>query len=431
MSPAATSLVADRPDPGAEPEVIVAPPESLVVADGPVLLARLGDGPSWEAHLRGAGPLPAVDLATLVELADNARVRGRGGAGFPLAVKLRTAAAARRPVLVVNSAEGEPASAKDGALAVLAPHRVLDGAALTARALGCREVHVVVPADRPAAAQSLHAAAQERVEDGEPLRWRLHTADPRFVSGQARAIVELLAGRPNLPVTAWVPEARSGLSGRPTLIANAETWAQLAAVVRLGPQRYAAYGTPDEPGTTLLTLRADQGRPRVVEVAFGTPWGRVLGPDEIGRTVLLGGYHGTWAPGGALEGRTVSRVELAGHGLALGAGVVLPLPVGACPVRRSAAILAYLANESAGRCGPCRNGLPALAQELARLAVGDPSASHSRVQHLVRLLVGRGACAHPDGSARLVRSLFDACPGEVAAHLTGVCRVGASSGTTC
>ncbi|MEI2732081.1 MAG: NADH-ubiquinone oxidoreductase-F iron-sulfur binding region domain-containing protein [Dermatophilaceae bacterium] len=403
-------------------------PDDLLVGDGPLLLAGLHGGPSLEAHRATVGPLPEVTLDRLLETTGQVALRGRGGAGFPFATKLRVAAARRRPVVVVNAAEGEPASAKDAALAVVAPHRVLDGAALTARALGAREVHVVVPTDRPGAWVALETAAQERVEVGEPLRWRIHPADTAFVAGQARAVVELLDGRANLPVTAWVPEAVSGHRGRPTLLSNAETWAHVAALIRLGVERYAAYGTPEEPGTTLLTLSADHGRPRVLEVAFGTPWTSVLTSGQLDGPVLVGGYHGTWAAPGALRERAVSRVDLADHGLALGAGVVLPMPAGGCPVRRTAAIVDYLADESAGRCGPCRNGLPALAAEMGALARADTSVSHQRVRDLADLVSGRGACAHPDGTARLVRTLLTACEDEVAAHLGGVCRAGASTG---
>ena len=85
-------------------------------------------------------------------------------------------------------------------------------------------------------------------------------------------------------------------------------------------------------------------------------------------------------------------------------------------------ITAYLAAASAGRCGPCRNGLPALAAELGRLADGDGSVSWTRITALAGLVDGRGACAHPDGTARLVRSMLTTFEDEVAVHLTGGCR---------
>jgi NADH:ubiquinone oxidoreductase subunit F (NADH-binding) len=357
----------------------------------------------------------------LAELAQRAELRGRGGAGFPFARKLNAVAEGRRPVVVLNAAEGEPASAKDQTLAVHAPHRVLDGVALAATALGTREVHLVAPTERTPVVESLRRAVAERRAAGERLRWRTHLAAPGFVSGQARAVVELISGRPGLPVTSWQPEAISGYRNRPTLLSNAETFAQLATLVHLGAEAYAATGTPDEPGTVLLSITVNRSR-QVLEVPFGTPWDRVLPPDTLERPLITGGYHGTWASAGQLRHLTVSRAELASHGLALGAGVVIVTSDDDCPVRLTARICEFLAASSARRCGPCLNGLPALSGTLDRLAAAtDGEAAMTRVQQLMAMVERRGACAHPDGVVRLVRSLFEACSEEVAAHLRGTC----------
>lgn len=390
------------------------------VENGPLLLAHLTDGPGYAAHQARFGPLPKADLGSIVAAADAVAVRGRGGAGFPFAVKLQTASrAGRRTVLVVNAAEGEPASWKDSSLAQVVPHKVLDGPAVVAAALRVREVHIVTPVERPEVGASLRAAVDERRATGERLRWTFHEAQPRFVAGQARAVLELMAGRENLPVTAWQPEAVSGHRGRPTLLSNAETWAHVGALVRLGSDAYAAYGRErDNPGTTLLTLGGD-GDAVVREVAAGTPWAEVLTADQLSRPVLTGGYHGTWAASGALAALTVSRSEMAAQGLALGAGVVITSARTACPVERTLRIVDYLAGESARRCGPCRNGLPALAGSLR--SVVDGIGQLGRVRQLLDIVERRGACAHPDGTARLVRSLLTAVPEEVDAHLGGWC----------
>jgi NADH:ubiquinone oxidoreductase subunit F (NADH-binding) len=110
---------------------------------------------------------------------------------------------------------------------------------------------------------------------------------------------------------------------------------------------------------------------------------------------------------------------MASAGLALGAGVVLPLAAGDCPVARTAAITRYLAGQSAGRCGPCSNGLPALAGAVAEVARGVGGTE--RAAQLAGLVTGRGACAHPDGTARLVRSLLTVFGDEVAGHGSGWC----------
>ncbi len=408
---------------------MITPPDDVVVRRGPLLLAGAHDGPGLHVHRRRVGPLPGVGIDGLLGTVRAAAVRGRGGAGFPLARKLATVADARgrmpsrRPVVVVNAAEGEPASAKDEALVRTSPHLVLDGAELAARALGAREVHVVSSQDRPEAGRAVEVALAERARPG--LRWTHHTAQGRFVAGQARAVLELMAGRPGLPVTAWAPEALAGHRGRPTLLSNAESWAHLAALVLHGDRAYASLGTPDEPGTTLLTLSRPpgaggrMGRVRVVEAEHGAGAASVLDPAALVSPLLVGGFHGGWVHPRDVPGLTVSAHHLRRLGLSIGAGAWLSLADGSCPVSETARYTAFLAAESAGRCGPCRNGLPALADEVRGLAEGADT--RRRLRELTGLVTGRGACAHPDGTARLVGSLLTRLDDVVEEHLGGGC----------
>jgi NADH:ubiquinone oxidoreductase subunit F (NADH-binding) len=392
---------------------------AMRVLPGPWLLRAPSADLATHRALRGA--VPALGLRDLADLVDGCGLRGRGGAAFPFATKLRTTAAARsrRRHVVVNLSEGEPASLKDLALALHQPHLVLDGATLVARALGTRDVHLVTPAEHPEAARSLRQALAERRAEDRTVRrrWRLHTATPRFVAGEASAVTELIEGRVNLPVTSWQPTAVSGLRGEPTLLSNGETYAQLAALALGGSE---VPGTAAEPGTRLLSIRERSGTTRVIEVPHGTPWRAVLTPDELSGPVLLGGYHGVWARVGLLDRLTVSHADVAGAGLGLGAGVVLPLPPGACALNFTAAVTRYLANQSAQRCGPCFRGLPTLATAFEALLEGGPVGP---VEQLVGLVDGRGACAHPTGTARLVRSALATFPDEVAAHAEGRCAV--------
>jgi NADH:ubiquinone oxidoreductase subunit F (NADH-binding) len=304
----------------------------------------------------------------------------------------------------------------------LAPHVVLDGAAAVAHGLGTREVHVVVPSELPSVRAGVAEALRERVRAGERVKWQLHDAAARFVAGQASAVLELLAGRENLPVTTWEPATISGHRRRPTLLSNAETYAHLGHLARVGPDGYATHGTAAEPGTTLVTLRGDGWDPSVREVAYGTPLADILTRSEMGQPLLLGGYHGTWLNPAQIQGLALSRADIAEAGATLGAGVLLPLTVGWCPLVRTEALVDYLARQSASRCGPCRNGLPALAGALGDLV--HRGAPVGPVAELCGLVAGRGACAHPDGTARLVTSMLTRFPEEVDLHALGECRGG-------
>ncbi len=389
------------------------------VVPGPWLLRATN--PDLLSHRSTHGSLPVLSLEALLAVVDPADVRGRGGAGFPFARKLRTCASHRRARhVVVNFSEGEPASLKDLALALTQPHLVLDGASLAAQALGVRTIHLVLPEEHLDAQAAIQKALGDRavLDRVSRLRWHTHLAARRYVSGESSAVTELIDGRPGLPVTNWHPTAVAGVGGRPTLLSNAETFAHVAALVLHGGASYAALGTREEPGTRLLTLGSRSAAARVVEVAHGTPWASVLSAEECSGPVLLGGYHGTWARPGELTHARVSPAELSSHGLTLGAGVVLPLPAQVCPLEHTAQILRYLAEETSGRCGPCFNGLPALAHAFEDRLAGVPDTGLDRLSALVE---GRGACAHPDGTVRLLRSALNAFPEELLAHTRGTC----------
>ncbi len=395
----------------------------ISVVAGLRLLAGVREGPGLAAHRRLWRRPERLTTTELIELTRALDVRGRGGAGFPFARKLETTVQSgkRGASVVVNAAEGEPGSAKDSALLLTAPHLVLDGAALVARALDVTTVHVVVAGERPAAAAAIESAIGE-VESG--IGFTVHATSGGFVGGQARAVLELLSGRPNLPVTAWTPEAVNGLRGRPTLLSNAETFAQVAVAAALGVDEYTRYGTAEQPGTTLVTVGGDGSSGVVLEVPFGVSLAEVLehcGFDP-GAPLVVGGYHGTWLAAADVGSRRIARADLAAAGATIGAGVLLPVDRGACPVTLTARVVAYLAGQSARRCGPCLNGLPALADACTALATGHAGPEvMTRIDSLVGVLPGRGACAHPDGTVRLVRSLVKVFPYEVEAHVHGGC----------
>ncbi|MCK7622832.1 ferredoxin [Streptomyces sp. RS10V-4] len=378
------------------------------------------------AHTRVHPPLGGADRAGLLALADAVGLPGRGGAGFPFARKARAAlTTADRtgtpPVIVVNGAEGEPASAKDTMLLARAPHLVLDGACLAAAAFGAQEIVVAVTAGSPGEV-SVPAALAER---DLPCRARTVCLPERFVSGESGAVIRGINGLPVAPPprrTRASDGGTGGVRGRPTLLSNAETWAQLALAARLGPDAYAAVGTAAEPGTLLLTVNRPHAGPLVVEVPAGTPLGLVLDTCGLrpGAGVLVGGYHGAWLPAADAPAAPLSRAGLAGLGGTLGAGAIVALPEDTCPLGETAQVAAWLAAESAGQCGPCKRGLPDAAEALAALAAGaaDPAVLEDARRALGAAQAG-GACSHPDGTARFVLTALDVFAEDVAAHLAG------------
>jgi NADH:ubiquinone oxidoreductase subunit F (NADH-binding) len=374
-----------------------------------------GTGADHRAHTRRYGELPRPRLDELLSTVADSGLTGRGGGGFPTATKVRAVAAgARRPVVVGNAMEGEPLSSKDAVLLTRNPHLVLDGLEIVARALGSRRVILAVGRDLDAG--TVESAAHAR-------RIQVARLDGGFVAGQETALVNQLDGRPAVPRDPFTRVTESGVQGRPTLVLNAETLAQLALLVRYGGTWFRSCGTEGAPGTSLFTISGAVRRPGVVEAAGGSRLVDVLAPAEPERpaAVLVGGYHGAWVPASHL-GLPLRRIELAAYRANVGAGVLHVLDDATCPVAFAADVAEYLAGESTRQCGPCLNGLPHLAANLKRLAAGVRDRSlPAEIARMSALVTGRGACAHPDGSARFVASTLEVFRGHVATHLDGWC----------
>ncbi len=381
----------------------------------------------WTAHLSVHGSMPAMSLPQLISLTEEFDLRGRGGAGFPFARKLRAVAksvAARKtpPAIVVNGCEGEPACQKDTVMLARAPHLILDGALLAAEVLGAEQL--VVGVTRAPLEESVRQALAERgLSDrrGRRLRARVFRMPERFVSGEATALLRAAGGGPPLPPGQRVRSAERGLSGLPTLVSNAETFAQLAVAARMGVEYYASTGTPEEPGTVLLTLGGSVPRRMVVETPTGVPLAHILESvgSGIGQGVLVGGYHGAWLDPAAASMAAVSRASMAAHRATLGAGAVLPLAHDTCPLGETLLVAQWLAAETAGQCGPCRLGLPALAGALSEILGGGGQPALEALRNYAGLVRGRGACKHPDGSARFVLSAVNTFTDDLAAHVLG------------
>lgn len=374
-------------------------------------------------HREVFGPLPALDARSLIALVNDAGLTGRGGAGFPTARKIAAVAASRRPVVVGNGMEGEPLSHKDKLLLQHSPHLVLDGLSVLRRALGARRTVLALGPDVLDDAL-LAAMAQRR---GVPELER--PDDAGFVTGQEAALVDAIGGGPGLPTDPITPVWRRGVDNRATLVSNVETLAQLALLARYGAAWFREAGTEEDPGTFLATISGSRDdtvpSPGVVEIARGTRLSSVLASAEVPRDrvrgVLVGGYHGTWLPAEALDVR-LSSEGLSTYGARVGAGILHVLDVRDCPLMVTARMADYLAEESAAQCGPCVNGLPRMADTLRRLArPGADARLVPEVDRLRALVVGRGACAHPDGTARLVASSMQVFGEHVDQHLRGVC----------
>ena len=366
------------------------------------------------------GPLPAVSDRLLAAV-EASGLAGRGGAGFPTARKLRSVRARRGAVVVANGTEGEPASAKDKVLIDRNPHLVIDGALVAADLVKARRVVVAVGRDGSAPRTLENAMAERRDADHVSIA----AVPDRFVAGEETALVHWLNGGEAKPTTAPPRPFERGVGGRPTLVQNVETLANLALIARHGPNWFRRAGTAREPGTILATVSGAVARPGVVEMPLGLPVTDLVakcgGLREPVQAYLVGGYFGRWVP--ARTDLRLSEASLKAVGASLGARAIVALGASSCGVAETARVVAYMAEQSAGQCGPCVFGLQALAERMATIARGavEAAEAYAHLERLEQQIARRGACAHPDGVLGFVASATTVFRAEFDRHLKGNC----------
>jgi NADH:ubiquinone oxidoreductase subunit F (NADH-binding) len=393
------------------------------------LLRPSGEPTSLAAHIAHYGRFPNLrgQAEALIAEVEASGLRGRGGAGFPTHVKLRAVAAGRSPIVVGNGVEGEPPSHKDKLLMRTNPHLVLDGAVAAAAAVGAREIVIAVGRNASSAYDSMAGAIAERTRAGAREQIELAAIPDRFVAGEETALVQWLNGGPAKP--AFVPPRpyEKGVRGRPTLVQNVETLANIALIARHGSSWFRELGTDAEPGSMLVTLGGAVGRPGITELESGSSLRDALercdGFGESPQAMLIGGYFGTWVSAAKAIDAPLSNAGLRPLGAALGARSIAALPHARCGLAETARIADYLARESAGQCGPCVFGLRAIADALTCIATCDTNAAAAlkRLRRTTPQVTGRGACAHPNGATRLVESALAVFADEISHHLAGHC----------
>jgi NADH-quinone oxidoreductase subunit F len=346
-----------------------------------VVLARAGllePGSLDDALLAGgyAGLAQALDgvPGEVIAAVKTAGLQGRGGAFFPAALKWEACRAARGEpkYLVLNGEEGEPGIFKDRHIMEADPHTVLEGVLLAAYAAGASHAILYVHGEATEAARRLtRAVAQAQAAGivGDRLlgrdvscRVQVRRGSGGFVLGEETALLESIEGRRAQPRTRPPFPVESGLWGRPTVINNVETLAAVPAIVARGGAWFAGLGTTQAPGTKVFGLSGAVRRPGVVEVRNGTTLRTLL--EVIGgglasgqrlRGAVVGGPSGSIVPADLFD------VPLEPRGpLSPGTGGVVAVPEGASVVDIVKALVAFNANESCGKCTPCREGLPRL-----------------------------------------------------------------------
>ncbi len=349
---------ADAPAPGED----AAFPESHIRRSGPLLAPDPVDWAGLE-HARSQAGAEALRV-----IAD-AGLRGRGGAYFPVARKWEGALAQERPVaLIVNGEEGEPGVFKDRAILCRRPRRFLEGLAIAVQILAPAVTIVFLNGEAAAARASLEACLAEN-EGMLPYPPLVMSGGGGYVLGEETTLINAIEGRKPVPRLRPPYPVESGLFGMPTVVNNVETITTLSLVFRTGPETFRGPGTRDAPGTKLVSLSGRVRHPGMYEVPMGTPVGAVFaaaGGAREGEIVaaLVGGPSGGFLPPSEFH-RPLLPGPMHPTGAVAGSGGIVVLD-STSDIRAAAlAMAAFNADESCGKCTPCREGSPRIHQSLA------------------------------------------------------------------
>lgn len=330
---------------------------------------------------------------------------------FPTGAKLR-AAFENRADLIVNACDGEIGTHKDALVVEQHLNELRHGAGLVTR-----KVHWA--AHRGSETEGWLLAAGLRVL----------SVPPRYVASEESALLNHLHGGLARPIMRQTPIAfgvrnSGGRRLPPTVVLNAETVWRISQIEQYGPGWFRSFGTAAEPGPRLVTIGGSVERPGVYDTAPGVAFSELLraaGAVDVA-AVGLSGLSGGWLAGDAAWGATWSDAGLAPYGLRTGTGAIHVMDRSSCSLDHVARLAGFAAAESAGQCGPCMFGVPAVADQLGRLADGTLRPAELRLLHQrLGLLPGRGACRFPDGVAGFAASALRVFASDVEAHLSGRC----------
>jgi NADH-quinone oxidoreductase subunit F len=390
----------------------------------------------------------SLEPAEIVSMIRESGLRGRGGGGFPTGAKWESArrAAGSHRFVIANGDEGDPGAFMDRSLMEGDPHSVLEGMIIGAYAVGARKGFIYVRAEYPLAVKALTEAIRQAKERGLLGRDILGSGfdfdlevcrgGGAFVCGESSALMASIEGRAGEPRVKYIRSTERGLWNCPTVLNNVETWANVPRIVLNGPAWFRSMGTEKSPGTKIFSLVGKVKNSGLVEIPMGTTLRTMI--EEIGGGVLknrafkavqTGGPSGGCLPAEALD-LPVDFDALTSSGSMMGSGGMIVMDERTCMVDLARYFIDFLAEESCGKCTPCREGLKALQRILHGLCSGKGTPGDgARLRELGRALADTALCGLGQTAPNPVLSVLRYFPEEIAEHENEhFCRAGACSG---
>ncbi len=394
---------------------------------------RPGEPPLDIAGYERAGGYQALKKAlkdmtpeAVMKEVTEAKLRGRGGAGFPTGQKWsfvpRGPDAPKPKYLIVNADEMEPGTFKDRLLLEGDPHQMIEGAILSAYAIEAEIAYIFVRGEYRLAAERLERAAAEAAErgylghdilgSGFSLDLHIHTSAGRYICGEETALLTSLEGRRAIPRAKPPFPQSAGLWGRPSVVNNVETLCNVPHIVARGAEWFRRLSRGPDGGTKIYGASGRVKRPGAWELPMGTPLREILEEHAGG---MRDGYalRGLLPGGASTDFLTAEHLDVAMDygsvekaGSRLGTGTMIILDDRTCPVAMLRNLEHFFAQESCGWCTPCRDGLPWVERILAAIEAGEGEEDDLDVLALHTRFLGPGRtfCAHAPGAMEPLQS---------------------------
>ncbi len=324
----------------------------------------------------------------VLEEVKKSNLRGRGGGGFPAGRKWEGSRNAPEPIkyVIVNADEGDPGAFMDRALLEGNPHSILEGLTIGAYAIGAREGYIYVRQEYPLAVENVTIAIKQAEEygflgqnilgSGFDFVVKVHQGAGAFVCGESTALMTALEGRAGEPRPKYIRSNVVGLWGRPSVLNNVETWANVPLIINNGAEWFTQYGTESSKGTKIFSLVGKINNTGLVEVPMGITLrdiiykigGGIPGGKRF-KAVQTGGPSGGCIPEELLD-LEVGFDELSKVGSMMGSGGMIVMDEDTCMVDVARYFLNFLTDESCGKCVPCREGIRQMLRLLTNITQG-------------------------------------------------------------
>ncbi len=397
----------------------------------PVLLAKTGNIRDYYSPA-GRG---AVDFDEALSELERSGLRGRGGAGFPFHIKVRSSrdATASQKYIVCNADEGDPGAFSDKWLLEERPHSVLFGMLMTGLITGADTGILYIRGEYPLAVKLTREAVREIEEEGiitgsdgvRGLRFRFHVVEGSgaYICGEETSLLNSLEGlRPEVRTRPPFP-AVYGLFGKPTVLSNVETFANIHFILREGGRTWASFGTEKSPGTKLVSLDGAFSKPGLLEVRMGTPLRTII--DEMGggtrypvKAFQIGGPLGGLVPAEKIDDLTLDFESFSREGFLLGHASIVSVPESFPLIRLVEHLFEFTMKESCGKCFPCRLGSARGLELLSEAAVRGKKIERELFDDLLETMQIGSLCALGGGLPLPVRNALQYFSHELDEYFT-------------